>query len=54
MNNLGMFYAAQQRDGDAERYFNQSLSLLQKTVGPDHPYVTQAQRDYDDFRAARR
>jgi CHAT domain-containing protein/tetratricopeptide (TPR) repeat protein len=39
LNNLAVFYRAQSRYADAERFFRRALAIGEKALGPEHPWV---------------
>jgi len=39
LNNLAASYHAEGRYAEAEKLFRRSLSILEKSLGPDHPSV---------------
>lgn len=41
-NNLATVYQAQGKYSEAERLYNQAVSIWEKTLGPKHPYIGQS------------
>ena len=46
LNNLGALYSTQRKYAVAEPLFKRSLSISEKALGPEHPYVADSLENY--------
>ncbi len=46
LNNLASLYDAQGRYAEAEPLNKRALAILEKALGPEHPYVAQGLENY--------